>query len=177
MGKQNSTPEQWAKKGWAMKDGTLQRIVADKPGKVKKIGSNLVFDKKVLQHQLAPIEFNEINEKTSREVTLDIKPLSVNECWRGQRFKTDKYIYYATWVTIHLPNDIIIPTGLFKVYYEFGMSNHASDWDNPCKPLQDILQERYKFNDKNIMEATVRKVIVPKGTEYIKFRFEVINEL
>lgn len=64
---------------------------------------------------------------------------------------------------------IKLPQPPFKVYYEFGMSNSQSDWDNPIKPLQDILQKRYNFNDKDIYEANVKKVKVKKGEEYIKF--------
>lgn len=106
---------------------------------------------------------------------VDIKPLSVNGAWKGKRFKTDEYKVYSTAVTLLLPNKIIVPDGLLRVYYEFGLSSNGGDWDNPVKPLQDILQEKYKFNDSRIMEATVKKVIVPKGKEYIQFRFEEFN--
>jgi hypothetical protein len=49
------------------------------------------------------------------------------------------------------------------------MSNVLSDWDNPVKPFQDILQKRYGFNDKNIFKAVVTKVKVPRGYEFIDF--------
>lgn len=103
--------------------------------------------------------------------TVKIVPLTVNRAWQGRRFKTDRYKQYALAVSLMLPDNIIVPDGLFKVYYEFGMGV-TSDWDNPCKPLQDILQAKYGFNDRNIMEAHVKKVVVKKGEEYIKFRFE-----
>lgn len=44
-----------------------------------------------------------------------------------------------------------------------------SDFDNPIKPFQDVLQAKYGFNDSRIVEAVVRKVKTKKGQEYIKF--------
>ena len=101
-------------------------------------------------------------------ITIPIKPLSVNQCWQGKRFKTKTYTQYEKDVMTMLIA-IKLPQPPFKVYYEFGMSNSQSDWDNPIKPLQDILQKRYNFNDKDIYEANVKKVKVKKGEEYIKF--------
>ena len=100
------------------------------------------------------------------------KPMSVNEAWKGKRYRSDKYNAYKVAIGVLLPKNIIIPTGLLKVYYEFGLSNSGGDWDNPVKPIQDILQEAYRFNDSRIMEATVKKVIVDKGSEYIRFKIE-----
>ena len=106
-------------------------------------------------------------------ITLPIKPLSVNECWRGQRFKTDKYKSYEKEVMYQLPAfDMPLPP--YRFTYEFGFSNVQCDWDNPCKPLQDIMQKRYGFNDKDIHEATVRKVKVKKGQEYFTITVESI---
>ena len=45
----------------------------------------------------------------------------------------------------------------------FNFSSNRADWDNPIKPLQDILQKKYKFNDCNITNALVLKNIVPKN--------------
>ena len=101
-------------------------------------------------------------------ITIPIKPLSVNQCWQGKRFKTKTYTQYEKDVMTMLIA-IKLPQPPFKVYYEFGMSNSQSDWDNPIKPLQDILQKRYNFNDKDVYEANVKKVKVKKGEEYIKF--------
>jgi Holliday junction resolvase RusA-like endonuclease len=102
---------------------------------------------------------------------IKIKPMSVNVAWRGTRYKTPQYNKYQREVLSILPDDLIVPEGLLKVYYEFGMSK-SSDLDNPVKPLQDILQKKYNFNDSRIMEAYIKKVIVKKGQEYITFRFE-----
>ncbi len=108
------------------------------------------------------------------KATLNIKPLSVNECWQGKRFKTKKYLAYEKHVLFSL-KPIILLNPPFKIYFEFGMSNSASDWDNPVKPLQDILQKKYKFDDKDIHEAEVRKIKVKKGDEYFSFEIKSLE--
>lgn len=102
-------------------------------------------------------------------ICLKIKPLSVNEAWKGRRYKSDKYKAYFKQVYYSLPKDVIIPSGPLSIEFEFGFSNSGSDWDNAIKQLQDILQARYGFNDSRIVEAHVRKIIVKKGEEYFKF--------
>jgi len=105
------------------------------------------------------------------DTTIKIKPLSVNEAWKGKRFKTDKYSMYEKILLILLPK-ISIPSPPYKVFYEFGLSNIQSDWDNPIKSFQDVLQKKYGINDKHIFEANVKKTIVKKGDEFIKFRID-----
>ena len=104
-------------------------------------------------------------------VRIDVKPLSVNEAWQGRRYKTDKYECYERKMLWLLPR-IKLPEPPFQVYYEYGFSNKRSDYDNPTKMFQDILQKKYKFNDDDIYLATIRKVVVKKGCEYVKFSIE-----
>ena len=104
-------------------------------------------------------------------VKIDIKPLSVNQCWQGKRFKTPKYKQYEKDMFILLPK-ISVPKPPYKVYYEFGFSSAASDLDNPIKPLQDILQKKYGFDDKHIYEMTAKRVKVKKGEEYLIFHIK-----
>ena len=107
----------------------------------------------------------------SFDIFKQIKPLSVNKCWQGKRFKTKEYKVYETELLYTLPN-LTLPKPPYSVYFEFGFSNKASDWDNPVKPLQDILQKKYGFNDKDIYKAAVVKKIVKKSEEYFKFEIE-----
>ena len=106
-------------------------------------------------------------------ISLKIKPLSVNECWQGKRFKTKTYKDYERFVMFSLPH-MVMPEPPFRMYLNFGLSNICADWDNPVKPLQDILQKKYKFNDRDIHEANIRKVKVKKGEEYFSVRFETM---
>ena len=56
---------------------------------------------------------------------------------------------------------------MLRVELFFGFSSNASDLDNPVKPLIDILQKKYGFNDNQIFELNIRKCIVAKGKEFI----------
>jgi Holliday junction resolvase RusA-like endonuclease len=108
------------------------------------------------------------------DIKLDIKPLSVNKAWQGKRFKSRDYDAYEKTMLLLLPK-LTMPEPPYRLFYEFGFSNTQSDYDNPCKPLGDILQKKYGFNDKEIYEAHIRKRIVKKGQEYIRIRFEHID--
>ena len=99
---------------------------------------------------------------------IQIKPLSVNEAWQGRRFKTPKYTGYEKELLLKL-KPLPLPEPPYEISFTFGLSNINADWDNPVKPFQDILQKKYKFNDKDIMRAVVNKIIVPKGSEFISF--------
>ncbi len=110
----------------------------------------------------------------TREIHIAMKPLSVNEAWQGRRFKTDKYEAYEMEMLLRLPPGRL-PQPPYRVYYEFGFSNKKADFDNPCKPLGDILQKKYGFNDNEIYEAHIVKKIVKKGSEYITVKIEHIT--
>lgn len=101
-------------------------------------------------------------------IRINIKPLSVNEAWKGKRYKTDKYRQYQNTLLWLLPK-INIPAPPYEIHFKFGFSNSLSDWDNPVKPTQDILSKKYGFNDKLIRKAVVETEIVQKGKEYIEF--------
>ena len=108
------------------------------------------------------------------EIRIPVKPLSVNDAWKGKRYKSDAYHAYETEMLLRLPAGRL-PDPPYRVHYEFGFSNPQADFDNPCKPLGDILQRKYGFNDKQIHEAHIRKVIVKRGNEYVKIKIEHIE--
>jgi len=103
-----------------------------------------------------------------------VKPMSVNGAWKGRRYKTDEYKAYTRSLLSILP-DIKLPTPPYEIYLAFGFSSKASDWDNPVKPIQDILQKRYDFDDKLIYKAVVEKFIVPKRQEYFEFEIKTLK--
>ena len=105
-------------------------------------------------------------------IRINIKPLSVNEAWKGKRYKTDKYRQYENTLLWLLPKKIDIPTPPFEVHFKFGFSSTLSDWDNPVKPTQDILSKKYGFDDKLIRKAVVETEIVKKGKEYFEFKIK-----
>jgi hypothetical protein len=103
---------------------------------------------------------------------INLKTLSVNEAWKGRRSKTDKYENYCLVLFYDLlPKNIELPEPPFQIEFTFGFSSKSSDWDNPIKPLQDVLAKKYKFNDKLIKRGIVSVVDVKKGDEF--FQFEI----
>ena len=106
--------------------------------------------------------------KKSEVIRINIKPLSVNECWRGKRFPTPAYSQYKRDLAILLPK-IILPLPPYQLTLKFGFSSIASDWDNCIKPTQDCIAKKYGFNDKLIRRAVIETVIVPKGKEFFEF--------
>ena len=97
-----------------------------------------------------------------------IKALSVNDAWRGRRFKTPEYTAYERDLGLLLPK-IDIPKGKLQVKYIFGLSSRGSDYDNCIKQFQDTLSKKYDFNDNRIYRVIIEKVDVKKGEEYIDF--------
>lgn len=105
-------------------------------------------------------------------IKITIPPLSVNKAWKGQRFKTTDYSKYEGIVLIMLPK-LDIPYPPFKINIQLGFSNSLSDIDNPVKLILDILQKKYKFNDRDVFELNIKKEIVKKKSEY--FAFEILK--
>lgn len=108
------------------------------------------------------------------ELIIPMKPMSVNRAWQGRRFKSDEYEAYEKEMLLRLPPGKL-PEPPYRVFYEFGFSRRDSDWDNPVKPTQDVLQKKYRFDDKEIYEAHVRKTIVKKGHEFVRVKIEHLD--
>lgn len=90
---------------------------------------------------------------------LEIKPLSVNEAWQGKRFKTPEYKRYISNLLMILPASKKPIPEMIAIDIHFVFTSRASDIDNPVKPLLDILQAKYKFNDSQIYELNITKSI------------------
>ena len=101
---------------------------------------------------------------------INIKPLSVNQAWKGKRFKTDKYKVYEQELMFILPKDAYIPEKEIVLCLIFGFSSKLSDFDNPVKPFVDCLQKKYGFNDRMIKRCIIDVMLVKKGQEFIDFR-------
>ena len=106
---------------------------------------------------------------------LSIKPLSVNDAWKGRRYKTDKYRAYEMELLYRLPK-IVLPPPPYEVTYRFGFSSASSDNDNPVKPFQDILSKKYKFNDKLIKRTIIESDYVKKGQEFVEFSIKTLTK-
>ena len=99
---------------------------------------------------------------------LPVKPLSVNEAYTGKRHRSKKYNVFKSEVAMRLKL-VKLPPPPYEVHYTFAVSNKGFDWDNAIKSFQDVMTQRYNFNDNLIYKGVVIKKIVPKGKEYIEF--------
>lgn len=104
-------------------------------------------------------------------VKVNIKPLSTNSLYKGRRFKTDAHDVYKRQLAYLLPNNIVIGLPPYKLTLEFGTCK-MQDLDNNIKGFLDSLVNKYNFDDRNVYEIHSKKVVVPKGAEYIKFNIE-----
>lgn len=105
---------------------------------------------------------------------IEVKPFSVNQAWQGKRFRSNAYKKFQNDMMLMLPPLKISFKKRLKVDLVFGFSSKAADIDNPIKPLLDILQKKYGFNDNQIYQMNVVKEITKKSEEFIKLQ---INEI
>jgi Holliday junction resolvase RusA-like endonuclease len=106
---------------------------------------------------------------------VNIKPLSVNEAWQGKRFKSKKYQAYELELLYTLPpTEINWDKKPIELTLIVGLSNMQSDIDNVVKPFVDVLQKKYKFNDRYIYRLIVEKNLVEKGAEFIEFHIKTL---
>lgn len=107
---------------------------------------------------------------------LKIKPLSVNQAWQGQRYKTPAYKKFEHDLILMLPSGRYVFDSKTKLAlkYRFGFSNKLCDLANPEKLVTDILVKKYGFDDRQIYNMTLEKVIVPKGNEFIEIEISEI---
>lgn len=105
------------------------------------------------------------------KVKLDVKAMSVNRAWQGRRFKTTDYKDYEKELMQCLPelDDFFEFNQPLHLNIIFGLSNMAADIDNGVKPLVDIMQKKYKFDDKWLFSMEIDKHLVNRGSEYIFF--------
>ena len=107
---------------------------------------------------------------------LKIKPVSINEAWQlkgFRKFKSRKYTEYQDIISTQL-GDKSWPFKLddnLDVLIRVGFSNKRSDLDNILKPLFDTLSTLYGWDDNKIYNIKARKLIVPKGKEFINVLF------
>jgi Holliday junction resolvase RusA-like endonuclease len=102
---------------------------------------------------------------------LKIKPLTINQAFKGRKFRTFKYDSFIKECLLLLPKTILIPDKAnVKLAIQFGFSSKLSDIDNCLKTFIDCLVKKYGVDDRYIFEIHVFKEIVKKGEEYIRFK-------
>jgi len=108
-------------------------------------------------------------------ITLHVKPLSVNEAWQGRRFSTPAKKAYEAQMMIMLPRTAALGP-YYRIEYDFHLVHFATtDWDNLIKVTQDCLAKRGIItDDRHIIDARVRKFKALK--DCIEIRIESLTE-
>lgn len=106
---------------------------------------------------------------------VNIKPLSVNEAFKGRRFHTKEHKVWTKNVLLMLPK-VKLPEPPFEIYLKYGFSSLLSDFDNPTKQVVDSLAAKYGFNDRLIRRGVIDTEIVPKGGEYFEFEIKTLAQ-
>lgn len=93
-----------------------------------------------------------------------VKPMSVNRAYavgRKTMFKSKEYREYEITINKLLEGHEMseeMKAGKLALSFRFRFQRSNSDIDNPVKPLQDILQKHFGFNDKQVYSLNVEKM-------------------
>lgn len=119
-------------------------------------------------------------------IKLELKPLSVNEAYDpiavrrgnkyiGQLVKSKKYVRYAKDLPLLLPSYLQLPPGKLVLLIKWHFKTAASDYDNPIKPMQDLICDYYGVNDNQIYMGIQQKLTGYKQP-FISFEFLAYDE-
>ena len=120
-----------------------------------------------------PATFGSMTEdKESNQGAVEIRPLSVNMCWQGRRFKTPEYKAYERETLLLLPKRKMIK-GNVEVYLIFFFKNDKMrDIDNSIKPILDFFTKKgYIEDDRKIIHLDISK----QKSEREGFAFEIME--
>jgi Holliday junction resolvase RusA-like endonuclease len=116
-----------------------------------------------------------MSKNKGKIIRMDIKPVSVNACWQGRRFKTDDYKKYerdASLILSCVPREEFSQTGKIELNIKFYFQRvWNKDLDNFLKPLLDILtKNRLIADDRFIAKLTVEKM--QSASDYIEIQIK-----
>ena len=112
----------------------------------------------------------------------DIAPLSVNRAYalgRKTMFKSKDYREYETAIMKLLEKEEMdeqMKAGKLGLKFRFRFRRSNSDIDNPVKPLQDILQRHFGFNDKQVYRLEVEKIHYTGCTPFVEVEIKQLPE-
>lgn len=107
-------------------------------------------------------------------IKIPIKPISINECWQGRRFKTNRYNNWRINFSCLLNGQKKYLSKNLKVkIFLYLKSITRSDIDNFLKPIIDsLVKDKIIVDDRFIQELEVKKI--KSIQEYIEY--EIIEE-
>ena len=108
-------------------------------------------------------------KKEIKSEFIPIKPISINACFQGRRYRTNAFKKWQELVNYHLPRKQVVSGGVGIIIYLYLQSILRSDIDNFLKPLIDCLVKRgYIKDDRYVNYLEVHKF--KSKEEGFKFR-------
>jgi len=105
---------------------------------------------------------------------IPIKPISINACYQGRRYRTNAFKKWQELVWHYLPKKEVLKRDghLGIIIYLYLKSLWKSDIDNFCKPIIDcMVKKRYLLDDRYITYLEVHKF----KSEEEGFKFSIIR--
>ena len=101
------------------------------------------------------------------KIILDLKPLSVNDAYRGRRFDTAQKRQYDMKLRLMLPM-VVVPGPYYAIHYRFFLVNFSrTDQQNLLKCLTDgIVKRGIIVDDRRIIKEIIEKF--PSRTDRIE---------
>lgn len=103
------------------------------------------------------------------DVRIPIKAISTNRLYFGKKRRSTEYKKYReavlNWLELNYPYPAVFPKNMILTM-EVGFSSPLSDASNSIKGIEDIVAEFFGFNDRQIVEVHICKMLVDKGAEY-----------
>jgi len=99
---------------------------------------------------------------------IDLEPLSINGCWQGRRFKTERY---KQWIKLGLwmVKGIEKQEKPYNIEIDFYMSK-LMDIDNPVKGFLDLLKKANIIEDDRYIETLhIRKIVSKDKRIVVRF--------
>lgn len=107
-----------------------------------------------------------------------IKPFSINKARQGRQFNTPacnefKVAFGVLLNKLEIPP---VPDGDLLIHFAWGFCYFkSSDYDNPVKIAQDVIAGWLGIDDRRFVGATIRKIKVKRGAEFIRFAISKYN--
>lgn len=105
------------------------------------------------------------------KIKLDIKPLSINSCWQGRRYKTKEAKVYDRTLQLLLPKSKIEAQFYIVKYIFYLKSILMADLDNFIKIIQDnIVKKGIIKDDRYIVKIEAQKI--KSDRDYIEIEIQ-----
>ena len=112
--------------------------------------------------------------KEKEMIFIHVKPISINECFQGRRFKTKKYDVFIKEMLYSMPKQITFSGNIDLKIVLYLKSILRSDIDNFIKPIIDCLVKKGWIEDDRFIQH-LEVVKVKNKIEQIEIELKQLN--